>query len=328
MAVENTAALQGRLGVVEKEQQKQLHKHEEKFKALENDLEMIKQKIVQAPNVAMSKPDLNSVPHDGWSGGNDPWANFLRRKGNDKQGFGGGGGRGLPDDDQGHARPRGAGRDGLRGGDEELSDLEKHTLVIGGWNQDTRRGTIEEEAAHLLKLEGIKDFLDCEKITVFGPRKSFGVIRFVQREGENYTLVRERMWAVVKFIAALKYKWPSTGSGGKPAWASLMKTKGARLRTSHASMLRRITLQLAGENKDAEGAPLRPNCLLTENYDIDWNAGTTWYGAAKLGSATHRQPRDGDIKIMPSGWVDIRAIAEITEADVASVIATLERELQ
>ncbi|CAE7244711.1 pol [Symbiodinium sp. CCMP2592] len=276
-AAEQLPTFQGRLQVVEKDnvvQQQQLHVHEEKIKGLENDLETIKQTINdnkrdQASGSNQGQPLQEQRGQDGWRNGNDPWARFIN-----------------------HQQQRGReGLDGWHG-------------ASGGWSQDTRKSVIEEEALVLLNMEGVKEFLDCEKITVFGPRKSFGVIRFLERNGENFAMLKERMWGVIKFVAALKHKWPSAGNDAKPAWASFLKTKGARLRTSHASMLRRVTMQLACETKDANGAPCHPASVLSENYDVDWNAGTVWLAAAKLGSATHRQPRGENVKLMSGRQID------------------------
>ena len=69
--------------------------------------------------------------------------------------------------------------------DDILSEEDKRTLILGGWLQDTRKITIEEEAAVLLQHEEIRPHLDVEKVAVYGPRRSVGMLKFVQRENEK-----------------------------------------------------------------------------------------------------------------------------------------------
>ena len=92
-------------------------------------------------------------------------------------------------------------------------------------------------------------------------------------------------------------------------------------------MIRRVCIQLGGESKNQDGSPLKPDSLLPENYDVDWNAGTVWHQNDKLGSVVHRQPRLGDIKTMNAGWVDVAAFSKVTGANAGEVITALEREL-
>ena len=192
--------------------------------------------------------------------------------------------------------------------------------------QDTQREIIETEAANLM-LDPIKQFLDVDKVNVFGPRKSFEVIRFKERDGENYLHVKERMWGVIKAVNAMKYMWPSAANTSqKPAWTSFLKSRSARQRSVHASMLRRVAIDLAGDAKTAEGTPKCPEALVGENYDVDWAAGTIWRQQWKLGSATHRQPK-GDVKAMSGGWLDVNALSSAAGASSSEVIAALEREL-
>ena len=174
----------------------------------------------------------------------------------------------------------------------------------------------------------IKTLLDCDKITVYGPRKSFGVLLFKERDGESFPQVKERMWGVIRIIKELKHVWPSAAAtSSKPAWASFLKTKGARQRTAYASMLRRIAIELAEDAKNEEGGPKQPHAIVSETYDVDWGAGTTWKHQWKLGSSTHRQPKGADIRVMTGGWADVHAISQATGATSSEVIQALEREL-
>ena len=322
----------GRLAIAEKDnllQQTELARHKDQIGGLENAVEDLKHQLaeikVQGPRG--DGPPAHQPPLRGRheNGGLDPWAQYLDRRngrpqlagdvplGAESAGDTGAGRRAFLD----RGEPN---RDGL-------SEEDKCSLIIGGWLQDTKREIIETEAADLLMTDPIKQFLDVEKVTVFGPRKSFALIRFKERAGENFTHVKERMWGVIKAVNAMKHIWPSTGgAGNKPAWTSFLKSRTARQRSAHASMLRRVAIDLAGDAKTTEGAPKFPEALLGENYDVDWAAGTIWRQQWKLGSSTHRQPK-GEVKLMNGGWVDITALSNATGATASEVLLALEREL-
>ncbi|CAE7666113.1 GIP [Symbiodinium microadriaticum] len=259
----------------------------------------------------------------------DPWAEFLRNK---QQGVGGNGSYGPQRKNQARHNPvdvvRGA-QPPQEGGDF-LSEEDQRTLIIGGWAQDTRKATIEAEAAAILELPEVQSLLDVNKISVFGPRRSVGMIKFIQREGEDtFAATRERMWKVVRAVAAAKVKFPSTVSLGedRTAWASFMKTKTARARTAHISMARRVTMGLAADVKDEGGGVLRVENTLQTSYDMDWNAGTIWCGPQKLASATHRQPRDQECIVMTGGWISLSAVSLVAGCSVDVAKAAFELEL-
>ena len=77
---------------------------------------------------------------------------------------------------------------------DTLTEDERRTLVVGGWLQDTRRSTIEEEAGVIFQTAEFKDILDADKLTIYGPRRSVGMLKFVQRDGESENDMRNRMW--------------------------------------------------------------------------------------------------------------------------------------
>ena len=69
-------------------------------------------------------------------------------------------------------------------------------------------------------------------------------------------------------------------------WASFVKTKTARVKSSLVSMVRRVCCALALDAKTPEGGV---RCLSNTQftaYDCDWNLGTIWCGPQKLASAT------------------------------------------
>ena len=170
---------------------------------------------------------------------------------------------------------------------------------------------IEEESQPILQLEQIKDLIDVEKLAVFGPRRSVGMLRFVQRPDEtSLQQVKDRMWKVVRAIAALKHVLQSTKASGddKVMWAAFMKTKAARQRTAHISMVRRVTITLASDSKNEAGGVLNVEHTIAQSYDMDWSAGTIWCGIHKLASATHRAPKSSEVISMPGGWVNLDAV--------------------
>ncbi|CAE6972900.1 unnamed protein product [Symbiodinium microadriaticum] len=230
---------------------------------------------VAAPSGSGVRPEAPAPP--------DPWADFLRRRGQ---------------------APQEINKPPIQSEAEKgdyLSEEEKRTLVVGGWLQDTRRSTIEEESGVILAIPEVKDLIDIEKLQVFGPRRSVGMMKFNSRENESEKELRERMWKVVRIISGLKHVLPSSRESGesKTMWASFVKSRNARIRSAHVSMVRRVTIALA---KDAlaqqAGSAVQGLNLQMSAYDCDWNMGTVWCGTQKLASSSHRSPRDEEVVVM------------------------------
>ena len=245
----------------------------------------------------------------------DPWADFLKKKGRgevDRNGP-------SSSSDAAAAKPG-----------ETLTEDEKRTLVFGGWARDTRKAIIEQESEAFLKTEGMKALIDVEQLAVYGPRRSVGMMKIVQREGEMFTDMKNRMWEVVRLVSATnKVELPSTKEFGavKTLWASFVKTKSARLRSSLVSQVRRITCELALDAKNAEGGIKNLPNTQPSAYDCDWNMGTIWCGALKLASSTHKAPREGECVTMPGGWVCLDAVAKTAGCSIEEAKMALEREL-
>ncbi|CAE7848677.1 pol, partial [Symbiodinium necroappetens] len=216
-----------------------------------------------------------------------------------------------------------------RGDPDALSPEDQKTLIVGGWMQDTRRSVIETEANDVLKLPEVAPLLDTDKISVFGPRRSVGMIRFTEREGETMKDVKERMWQVIKIVAKAKIVFASTQNLGenRTAWVAFVKTRTARTRTAHISMIRRVTMALAAEVKDEGGGVLNIDHTLVVSYDMDWGAGTLWCGPQKLGSSTHRPPHEAEIVKMTGGWVKLDAVSLVAGCNVDVAKSAFEREL-
>ncbi|CAE7940814.1 GIP [Symbiodinium necroappetens] len=181
----------------------------------------------------------------------------------------------------------------------------------------------------VLKLPEVIPLLDSDKILVFGPRRSVGMLRFKERDGENFAQLRERMWKVVRAIAQAKVSFPSAKDVGeeKVAWVAFVKTKTARSRTAHISMVRRVVIALASEVKDDGGGVLNLDHTLQSSYDMDWNAGTIWCGPQKIASATHRAPRGVEVITMSGGWVDLDSVGLVTGCSVDVAKRAFELEL-
>ena len=249
----------------------------------------------------------------------DPWAAFLQRRGQE----------------QVVAEPAGApphlasGSGPVADKGDSLTEEEKRTLVIGGWLRDTRRSVIEEESQQVLCLDAVKQLLDVDKLMIYGPRRSVGMLRFSLREGEGPGELRTRMWETVKIISNLKHALPSTKEGEehRTMWASFVKTKNARAKSALVSMVRRVTIALALDAKDENGSvPCVGNTQITA-YDCDWALGTIWCGALKLASATHKQPREGEHVLMSGGWVSLTSVATSAGCTIEEAKLAFEREL-
>ncbi|CAE7710560.1 unnamed protein product, partial [Symbiodinium sp. CCMP2456] len=95
---------------------------------------------------------------------------------------------------------------------------------------------------------------------------------------------------------------------GRPMWAQFVKTREARRRSSHASLLRRVCLGLV---KDAAANKEAHNAMALEDgaFDVDWSSGTIWLGEWKIGSCVHRAPANEDVRVLSSGWVDVGVAA-------------------
>ncbi|CAE7291589.1 pol [Symbiodinium sp. CCMP2592] len=257
----------------------------------------------------------------------DPWGDYIRKQQDWPAPFGPPQ-RSKPSGAKGEAARPGNPRDPRPLPAESLSEDEKRTLVIGGWLADTRRALIEEESDALLQHPTIRPLLDNAKLSVFGPRRSVGMLRFAQREDEpHFEAVKERMWKVIKAVSELKHQLDSTRSGGdvKIAWAGFVKTRAARQRTSHISMVRRVTIMLVEDTKDEAGGIKNIMNQLTTAYDMDWAAGTIWCGAYKLASSTHRAPRTSETVLMTGGWVDLDGVAATAGCTVDAAKAAFER---
>ena len=168
--------------------------------------------------------------------GSDPWADYLAKR----------------DRDENTNEDRKTGEDRK----VTLSEEDQRSLILGGWLPDTKRATIETEAHNILAMAPLASSVDATKVIVFGPRRSFGILRFKHREGEASADLKARMWTVFTQVRQNKHVLESTISGGdegRPFWASFLKTPEARKRSSMCSMTRRVSMRLAALTKKEDG---------------------------------------------------------------------------
>ena len=313
------AEVHSRTGVLEKDVAHGRAVAQEHSTCLETLTTEVKNMKVKIDELQVNRAPQAGPPAQGHApppGGNpDPWGEFLRRKGQQQ--------------DTGAKSSRAAAASENDKGDL-LSEEEKRTLVVGGWAQDTRRSTIEEESSLLFGIPEIKDAFDSQKLVVYGPRRSVGMLKFTLRDGETENGMRERMWQVIRALAQAKPVLPSSRTIGeeKTMWASFVKTRNARVRSSHVSMVRRVTIALAkDEHLRTAGGVSNGLNLQTTAYDCDWNLGTIWCGNLKLASSTHRAPKDEETIVMTGGWVSLTAVARTALCTTEEAKQAFEREL-
>ena len=317
------ASLAGRTKVVERDVQQLRQSSDLNHAKVDNLVEDVKKLKVQIESTKAVPINRDDRPAD-------PWGEYLHRQG-----------RRIEPRGELRGRAEAGGVAGALGGEtslpaqssdnqDSLSDEDRRTLIVGGWLQDTRKGVIEEESLSILQLDQIKPLIDVERLAVYGPRRSVGMLKFAQRPDEaSMSQVKDRMWKVVKAIAALKHVLESTKSAGddKIMWAAFMKTKAARQRTAHISMVRRVAMNLAADSKNEMGGVLNVEHTTPQAYDMDWSAGTIWCGIHKLASSTHRSPKSSEVVTMPGGWVNLDAVGLVAGCSSDAAKAAFELEL-
>ena len=186
---------------------------------LTKDVEDLKQRT-------MAKP----APSGGNAGDgrSDPWAEYRVKHG-PAPGMPGSGAAGP-----GH-------RDAPSGGSvagEELSEEDKRTLIVGGWAQDSKKQVILDESEGFLGRSAVKELIDQTALTVWGPRRSFGVLKFVLSG-----MVRHRRKC-------------ETGCGASFSQPAVSRTSSTRLAALAA--LRNCGAALPRRGRRDAGAPMGP----------------------------------------------------------------------
>ncbi|CAE7316734.1 unnamed protein product, partial [Symbiodinium sp. CCMP2456] len=192
--------------VIARVQKVEVGEHNNKIKIEEISKEMhgLKQEIAESKKTTPVHAGAGAPP-------SDPWANYLQEKQKREGG-------------ESHYPSGGRG--------EELSEDDKKTLIVGGWCQDSKKGILIEESKPLLVKEEVRSLVDQSELLVWGPRRSFGALKFKNRPGEDDAKVRDRMWGVIKALRASPLPLPSTAAANngtaKHMWIQFVKTKEAR----------------------------------------------------------------------------------------------------
>ena len=245
--------------------------------------------------------------------GSDPWAQYLQNR--------------RPSGDTKPGPLASAGEE-LRGGDS-LSEEDRRTLIVGGWQQDSKRQVILDESRGFLTRDDVQPHVDSTELVVWGPRRSFGALRFKPRAEESDASVRDRMWQVIRALRATPHPLQSTGAQGrepKNMWAQFVKTKDQRRRSSHCSLLRRVCVTTASEAR-AAGESFKAEAVDESKYELDWGSGSGWFEEWKIGSASHRAPNLESVKVLSTGWVDVQAVANVCGVTFDAALTAVEREL-
>ena len=99
----------------------------------------------------------------------------------------------------------------------------RHTLVFGGWSQDTRKGVLLKQLAQAMAALDLQWYLDAEPFCT-GARRSVALCQFRKREGEGEDQPRGRMLHIIQVIGASKVEL----AGGVALGVLQQDTGGAR----------------------------------------------------------------------------------------------------
>ena len=155
---------------------------------------------------------------------------------------------------------RGHQQGGAPGGDHR-----KHSLVFGGWCDNTRRNVILHQLDESLKHLGLLPHFDSSPFTT-GPRRAVALCNFSLRRGEQFPDLRRRMLEVVQEVN----KSGLALQGGKRSlWCSFSRSPAERGKASVAGCIKKIV------------ANHRANLL--PELDLDYNAGSAWLSDTAFG---------------------------------------------
>ena len=197
------------------------------------------------------------------------------------------------------------------GSEDSLQDRRRSTLVLGGWEQDTKRSRILNEVQQALKGLELEDLLSDRPFTT-GPRKNVALLNFPLKEGESEDDRRHRMHQVVLAVSESKVYT----SAGRKLWCSYSKSKQQRDISSHCSWIKRALARIDEH--------------LIRELDVEYSTGSVWMGESLIASAT-RTPNDGaksDFMLLgkgsPPAWVDLERFSKESRKTSDALRAALE----
>ena len=194
-------------------------------------------------------------------------------------------------------------------------DRHKFTLIFGGWQRDTPRKLITDQAHKALQEVGVARFTDFPCFCT-GPRRSLTLLQFkVRSPHEDFAGMRERMGKVMTAVNQSTVIL----RGGKKMWCGFSKPRHERDRGAHGALLRR-TVRLLSPAQE-------------EDLEVEYATGSGWIREYKLSSAIMEPEEPGDHEfmrfdpVMPGAslpWFDITALSECLQAEPAAVRKAIE----
>ena len=193
-------------------------------------------------------------------------------------------------------------------GGRDLPDKYRWTLVYGGWERDTRKGTTLRQLDQVLSQLQVDAELDGRPWTS-GARRSNAFSNFQPRRGEREHEARDRMQ---KIILAFADKKPTVG--GRRLFATWSKPPEERRRGAHCSLVKKLVGALDERQ--------------VEMVDLERQSGSAWLGDAKIACATAPLAEEssdfyvfGDRDQRP--WINVAAIAREIKVDKHRVMNVL-----
>ena len=185
-----------------------------------------------------------------------------------------------------------------RGIPREDEGRRRWTLVFGGWERDSRRGTILAELDQAIKKLGLHDDLDDSPFTT-GPRRAVALANIQERKGETEADRKSRMHRIVTSFSQSQL----LTSSKRKLWAGYSKSKYERDVASHCSWIRRTVATLADNQ-----LPM---------LDCEYSTGTSWLGTSMLASVARDIPAGFEASDMivnnrdgAKGWVNTKLLAK------------------
>ena len=166
------------------------------------------------------------------------------------------------------------------------TDKKLNTVVLGGWPRDTKREVIVADAKQIVERLGLQGRLE-QPFWCPGVRGSVALSNFVQMPGEDADGLRARMIHVVTAISGAKLAVDPGQQTSKLYWCTLSKPRQERLRSSHASKVRRLMYALK---------------LDMGKVETEYASGTVWLMDKCISSATRPSSPDGVLDEVRSSW--------------------------
>ena len=182
----------------------------------------------------------------------------------------------------------------------DSSDMEfrrKTTLVLGGWQRDTRRSVILSDVSSFFGKLGIDSSLVDNEAFTTGPRRNTALLNFKIRAGEGLTAVRQRMLKVIQMTAKGEL---TVSSSGKKFFATYSKTPAERELGATCGLVR-AAAKTFGED-------------VVDSLEVDYHTGTAWLGERRIADSSSPKPDNGGpyhdlLGKYTKGWVDMAAFA-------------------